>query len=113
MVAIGFMQSSFYGEKARPARMAIWIPAGGTPSLQDVVSGGAMDAALFQEPRRRMIPLKDGEMAALDFGDASRPVDVVFLHANGFNAMTYRSILAPLSLSLRIVALDQRGHGLS
>jgi pimeloyl-ACP methyl ester carboxylesterase len=72
-----------------------------------------MDAALFQEPRRRMIPLKDGEMAALDFGDASRPVDVVFLHANGFNAMTYRSILAPLSLSLRIVALDQRGHGLS
>ncbi len=72
-----------------------------------------MDAALFQEPRRRMIRLRDGEMAALDFGDAARPVDVVFAHANGFNAMTYRSILGPLSLSLRIVAIDQRGHGAS
>jgi len=72
-----------------------------------------MDAALFQEPRRRMIRLRDGEMAALDFGDAARPVDVVFAHANGFNAMTYRSILGPLSLSLRIIAMDQRGHGAS
>jgi len=72
-----------------------------------------MDAALFQEPRRRMIRLRDCEMAALDFGDAARPVDVVFAHANGFNAMTYRSILGPLSLSLRIIAMDQRGHGAS
>jgi pimeloyl-ACP methyl ester carboxylesterase len=60
-----------------------------------------------------MIHLRDGEMAALDFGDAARPVDVVFAHANGFNAMTYRSILGPLSLSLRIIAMDQRGHGAS
>jgi pimeloyl-ACP methyl ester carboxylesterase len=60
-----------------------------------------------------MIQLRDGEMAALDFGDAARPVDVVFAHANGFNAMTYRSILGPLSLSLRIIAMDQRGHGAS
>lgn len=72
-----------------------------------------MDAALFQEPRKRMIRLRDGEMAALDFGDGSRPVDVVFAHANGFNAMTYRSILGPLSLSLRIMAVDLRGHGAS
>ena len=72
-----------------------------------------MDAALFQEPRRRMIPLRDGEMAALDFGDAARPVDVVFSHANGFNAMTYRSILGPLSMGLRILAVDLRGHGSS
>jgi pimeloyl-ACP methyl ester carboxylesterase len=72
-----------------------------------------MDAAMFQEPRRRMIRLPDGEMAALDFGDERRPVDVVFLHATGFNAMTYRSILAPLSPGLRILAVDQRGHGAS
>ena len=52
-------------------------------------------------------------MAALDFGDPARPVDVVFLHANGFNAMTYRGILAQLSRSLRILAVDQRGHGSS
>jgi pimeloyl-ACP methyl ester carboxylesterase len=72
-----------------------------------------MDAALFHEPRRRMIRLQDGDMSALDFGDAARPVDIVFAHANGFNAMTYRSILGPLSLSLRILAVDQRGHGSS
>jgi pimeloyl-ACP methyl ester carboxylesterase len=64
-----------------------------------------------------MIPIRspagDGEMAVLDFGDAGRPVDVVFLHANGFNALTYRSVLAPLSASLRLIAPDLRGHGSS
>ncbi|MDZ4376256.1 MAG: alpha/beta hydrolase [Phenylobacterium sp.] len=50
-------------------------------------------------------------MSLLDFGDADRPVDLVFVHANGFNAMTYRTLLAPLSGSLRIWAPDLRGHG--
>lgn len=50
-------------------------------------------------------------MSAIELGDSRRPYDVVFLHANGFNALTYRSILQPLSRSLRILALDQRGHG--
>ncbi len=72
-----------------------------------------MDAAVFGEPRRRMIRLPDGDMAALDFGDQNRPVDVVFLHATGFNALTYRSILAPLASTLRVLAVDQRGHGAS
>ncbi|MBB4081673.1 pimeloyl-ACP methyl ester carboxylesterase [Brevundimonas lenta] len=50
-------------------------------------------------------------MAVLDFGDPKRPVDVIFVHANGFNAMTYRTLLAPLSGSLRLWAPDLRGHG--
>ncbi len=50
-------------------------------------------------------------MSVLDFGDPKRPVDLVFVHANGFNAMTYRTLLAPLSGSLRIWAPDLRGHG--
>ena len=50
-------------------------------------------------------------MSLLDFGDPKRPVDLVFVHANGFNAMTYRTLLAPLSGSLRIWAPDLRGHG--
>jgi pimeloyl-ACP methyl ester carboxylesterase len=64
-------------------------------------------------PRTRTIDLpgRGGAMAALDFGPASRPVDVIFSHANGFNARTYRSILSPLATSLRIVAIDLRGHG--
>jgi pimeloyl-ACP methyl ester carboxylesterase len=76
-----------------------------------------MDAALIAPPRRLMRPIDNrwgkGEMAVLDFGDAKRPVDLIFVHANGFNAAAYRSLLAPLSASLRIWAPDLRGHGRS
>jgi len=50
-------------------------------------------------------------MAYLDFGPSERAPDLVFLHANGFNARAYRTILAPLANDLRILAPDQRGHG--
>lgn len=52
-----------------------------------------------------------GEMAALGWGPADRPVDLLFLHANGFNALTYRRLLAPLGDRWRVLAVDQRGHG--
>jgi pimeloyl-ACP methyl ester carboxylesterase len=65
--------------------------------------------------RRRSIGIRsdsgDGEMAAIEFGPQDRPIDVVFLHANGFNARTYSSVLAPLGGEMRILAVDQRGHG--
>jgi pimeloyl-ACP methyl ester carboxylesterase len=74
-----------------------------------------MDAIRLSPPRRLTLPVDNrwgaGEMAVLDFGDPKRPVDVVFVHANGFNAMTYRTLLAPLSGSLRLWAPDLRGHG--
>ncbi|EJL26840.1 putative hydrolase or acyltransferase of alpha/beta superfamily [Caulobacter sp. AP07] len=74
-----------------------------------------MDAAVFRDPKRRFIPIASragaGEMAVLEFGPAERPVDVVFVHANGFNGQTYRALLAPLSAGLRVLAVDQRGHG--
>jgi pimeloyl-ACP methyl ester carboxylesterase len=47
----------------------------------------------------------------LEFGDPSRPVDLIFLHANGFNALTYRALLEPLAEGAHILAIDQRGHG--
>ncbi len=69
------------------------------------------------EPRRLTVPVDNrwgaGEMAVLDFGDPNRPVDMVFAHATGFNAMTYRSLLAPLAERYRIWAPDLRGHGRS
>jgi pimeloyl-ACP methyl ester carboxylesterase len=52
-------------------------------------------------------------MAMLEFGDPRRPVDLVFLHANGFNALTYRAILQPLAATAHILAVDMRGHGRS
>ncbi len=74
-----------------------------------------MDAAVAYEPRRPTLRLETvagaGEFAYLDFGPTERPVDAVFLHANGFNARTYRTILGPLAGDLRLLALDLRGHG--
>lgn len=74
-----------------------------------------MGARVTSPPRERLIPLpgRGGAMAAWEFGDTDRPVDIVFLHANGFNARTYASILSPLASDLRILAVDQRGHGRS
>lgn len=74
-----------------------------------------MDAIVAYEPRARSfsLPERGGDMAALEFGDADRPVDIVFCHANGFNARTYRTILAPLASDLRVLAIDMRGHGAS
>jgi len=72
-----------------------------------------MDAKVERPPvqRKAALPSRGGEMAYLDFGPAERPVDVVFSHANGFNARTYRSILQPLAEAMRILAIDLRGHG--
>jgi pimeloyl-ACP methyl ester carboxylesterase len=62
--------------------------------------------------RRRALPGRGpGELDILDLGPPERAPDLVFLHANGFNASTYRGILAPLADRYRILALDQRGHG--
>lgn len=63
--------------------------------------------------QRFTVPVDGGRMAGLNFGRADGPIDVVFLHATGFTAHTYRQLLAPLGERLRVVALDQRGHGLS
>ncbi len=74
-----------------------------------------MDAIRLSPPRRLSLPVSNrrgaGRMSVLDFGDPKRPVDLIFVHANGFNALTYRTLLAPLSGSLRIWAPDLRGHG--
>jgi pimeloyl-ACP methyl ester carboxylesterase len=79
------------------------------------MSSEPLSSVPFAAPRRRTIALDPsrgpGLVSALDFGDPSRPIDVVFFHANGFNALTYRSVLGPLSTQLRILAVDQRGHG--
>jgi pimeloyl-ACP methyl ester carboxylesterase len=64
-------------------------------------------------PRHRRIDLpgRGGSVAALELGSADRPIDIVFSHANSFNACTYRSILAPAAERMRILAYDLRGHG--
>ena len=55
--------------------------------------------------------LHDGELSALHFGDTSTPVRLVFLHANGFNAQSYRGLFT--QLGVHSVVFDMRGHGQS
>ena len=57
--------------------------------------------------------LQGGCMSVLDMGDRSRAPDMIFTHANGFNALTYRTLLEPLTREARILAPDLRGHGRS
>ena len=54
-----------------------------------------------------------GKLAGIEFGDPIKPFAAVWIHATGFNAMTYQSLLAPLGLRQRVAALDMRGHGYS
>lgn len=61
--------------------------------------------------QRRNYALRDGTLSALHFGDISEPARLVFLHANGFNAQSYRSIFEPLGV--HSIAFDMRGHGQS
>jgi pimeloyl-ACP methyl ester carboxylesterase len=69
------------------------------------------DLPVELRPRRIPLPGRGGSVSAYELGPADRPVDVVFSHANGFNALTYRTILAPLADARRVLAYDFRGHG--
>lgn len=61
---------------------------------------------------RRSLDLADGAMSCIEWPNRSEPT-VLFAHANGFNAETYRTLLEPLGHRLHILACDLRGHGFS
>lgn len=64
------------------------------------------------EPFRRVsYQVPGGRMAGIAFGGATPNPDIVFLHATGFNARTYRMLLQPLGDRFHVLALDARGHG--
>jgi pimeloyl-ACP methyl ester carboxylesterase len=65
-----------------------------------------------KQPLRRDVPLEQGSMSCLEWSNPRYPA-VLFAHANGFNAETYRALFAPLGDSFRILACDLRGHGFS
>jgi pimeloyl-ACP methyl ester carboxylesterase len=52
-------------------------------------------------------------MAGIAFGAETPNPDIVFMHATGFNARTYRALLEPLGEKFHVLALDARGHGLT
>ncbi len=63
----------------------------------------------MSEPQRETMRLWDGETSYLEWGTDGP--SLLFGHATGFNAETYRSLLQPLSDSMHIYATDARGHG--
>ena len=63
----------------------------------------------MHQPLRRQINIRDGAVSFLEWpGDGPA---LHFAHATGFNAETYRSLLAPLAGRFHIFASDARGHG--
>lgn len=65
------------------------------------------------KPEQLTVTIKDGPVHVLHWpGDATKP-SFHFAHANGFNAGTYRKLLAPLAGKFPIFASDLRGHGLT
>lgn len=60
---------------------------------------------------RREHAVKGGALSAVHFGPTQEPIKLIMLHANGFNARSYRVILE--NLPVHSVSLDLRGHGFS
>jgi len=70
------------------------------------------DSAAPNEGFRRVAyEVPGGTIAGVAFGAETADPDIVFLHATGFTARIYRTLLAPLGEKLHVVALDARGHG--
>ncbi|MBL8546090.1 MAG: alpha/beta hydrolase [Hyphomonadaceae bacterium] len=63
--------------------------------------------------RRVSFEVPGGRMAGIAFGAETATPDIVFIHATGFNARTYRTLLEPLGEKFHVLALDARGHGLT
>ena len=53
----------------------------------------------------------EGEVSFIEWKDQEEKPGIQFAHATGFNALTYKEILQPLSENFNIRAIDARGHG--
>ena len=60
---------------------------------------------------RKSAALPDGAISYLEW-ESSGPA-LHFAHANGFNALTYRTLLEPLAERAHIYLSDLRGHGMT
>jgi pimeloyl-ACP methyl ester carboxylesterase len=60
---------------------------------------------------RKSAALPDGAVSYLEW-DGDGPA-LHFAHANGFNALTYRTLLEPLAGVFHLYASDMRGHGMT
>jgi pimeloyl-ACP methyl ester carboxylesterase len=68
---------------------------------------------LAAEPRREAIDTARGLVSCLVWDGAAKGPPVIWLHAAGLHAGSYRRFLAPLGGRCRVLAADLRGHGAS
>jgi pimeloyl-ACP methyl ester carboxylesterase len=73
----------------------------------------AMTESAAPSFRRVTFAVPGGTIAGIALGLETPSPDIVFLHATGFNALTYRAMLQPLAERLHVLAIDARGHGLT
>jgi pimeloyl-ACP methyl ester carboxylesterase len=74
--------------------------------------GAAEAVPLVRGPQRRAMQMWDGDVSYLAWEQAPAKAPAIhFAHGNGFNALTYRTLLEPLSPGFRVYASDMRGHG--
>ena len=66
-----------------------------------------------RSPVRKTLYAGEGAVSYLEWNGPPGAPLLIFSHANGFNATTYKSLLAPLAEEFRIIAWDMRGHGLT
>jgi pimeloyl-ACP methyl ester carboxylesterase len=64
-------------------------------------------------PQFQSLALSQGPVAAYRWPGPARAPELHFAHANGFNAFTYRHLLAPLANEVTVIATDFRGHGVT
>ena len=64
-------------------------------------------------PQFQSLALSQGPVAAYRWTGPTGAPELHFAHANGFNAFTYRHLLAPLADEMTVIATDFRGHGVT
>ncbi|MEM9122335.1 MAG: alpha/beta hydrolase [Pseudomonadota bacterium] len=64
-------------------------------------------------PPSRAVAIDDGTLNVYEWAAPETVPTLIFCHATGLNALTYRHMLGRLKGEARILALDARGHGRS
>ncbi len=59
------------------------------------------------------IPYKENYFNAYSINHELTNTPIYFSHANGFNGLTYRTLLEKISVNQKIISYDLRGHGKS
>lgn len=99
---------------SEPTSNATGAPPAGAEHPATSDPGRLADEAELQGGRRIGVDLADGTLSTLQWdGPSAEAPLLLWLHATGFNALTYRGLLVDLARSFRIVAPDLRGHGFS